>query len=371
MPLLEGTPFPGECARTWEILKERTISLLEALERLHAAGFVHGDLKPNNVLVDKFGTPAVLELGVAGRWRRPSRTGPEFVAATLLYAAPEHLFGERATPQSDLYSVGVMLYAALGGELPAASAVREGRRASSLALLPLEKAVPGVSSEACAVVDALLGRSGASPESATDALSLLDCGSLEARVRKHLGTLLSERAVEELAQSLKMRKSVELVGPRQSGKSLLLQELAESLESDGEDVLLLSGDLEQSALSRLCLPEEIASLRTWENLRELTLGRLKARYEAGAILLVDEVVGLRDPVLRKGVESLIERGGVGTTHTSDTASPSAPLLPLSRFGITHERWVDRDRRVRLRPAAAPPHLPPRSFPRSRRRRAPG
>jgi tetratricopeptide (TPR) repeat protein len=85
------------------------IQLLGALEHIHAAGIVHRDVKPANVLIGRDGRALLTDFGVAQPEdaTRLTRTGQ--VIGTLAYMAPEVHEGERATPRSDLYSCGVLL----------------------------------------------------------------------------------------------------------------------------------------------------------------------------------------------------------------------------------------------------------------------
>ncbi|MEZ4394058.1 MAG: sigma 54-interacting transcriptional regulator [Polyangiales bacterium] len=87
--------------------------LAEALDALHARGLVHGDVKPQNVIVGPEGATLV-DLGLL---RERSARGARPPAGTLAYLSPEALLGE-ATPQSDLYALGVTLTRCLGGEHP-------------------------------------------------------------------------------------------------------------------------------------------------------------------------------------------------------------------------------------------------------------
>lgn len=90
--------------------------LLDALAYLHARGVVHRDLKPENVMVDADGSATLVDFDLSGpaseRFGAPLRIG------TLAFQSPEAARGERVTPQSDLYGVGLLLYWGLHGELP-------------------------------------------------------------------------------------------------------------------------------------------------------------------------------------------------------------------------------------------------------------
>ena len=87
---------------------------LAGISALHRGGIIHCDLKPSNVMVKRTGQVKIIDIGSAYWVGRP----PEGQPCTLEYAAPEVLAGYRATPQSDLASLGYMLIEMLSGSKP-------------------------------------------------------------------------------------------------------------------------------------------------------------------------------------------------------------------------------------------------------------
>jgi hypothetical protein len=93
---------------------------LDALAHAHRAGIVHRDVKPSNILLEDRDGIAVrlLDFGLAQFDGADTLTAVGDVPGTLAYIAPERLAGEDATPESDVWSVGVLLWEALAGRHP-------------------------------------------------------------------------------------------------------------------------------------------------------------------------------------------------------------------------------------------------------------
>ena len=89
--------------------------MCEALEAAHAAGLVHRDIKPANIVLSG-GQVKVLDFGIARAGDRP--TGTQAVLGTAAYLSPEQASGGLAGPQSDLYSLGCVLFEMLTGAPP-------------------------------------------------------------------------------------------------------------------------------------------------------------------------------------------------------------------------------------------------------------
>jgi len=124
------------------------MGIAQGLVAIHVAPGVHRDLKPSNIRLRDGKAPVILDLGVAkALWRTRATTdgAPEFM--THRYAAPEQIAGERTTSASDVYTLGLLLYEMLTGDVPLAGATpretRALRRERDAPKLRLEHAVAG------------------------------------------------------------------------------------------------------------------------------------------------------------------------------------------------------------------------------------
>ena len=118
------------------------------LQAAHAAGLVHRDVKPGNLLVGPSGQVKITDFGIAhAAWSAPiTQTGA--LVGTPAYLAPERIMGGPATPASDLYSLGVVGYQCLTGAVPFAGMPHEVTAAHRHRTLPpLPPAVPAGAAE--------------------------------------------------------------------------------------------------------------------------------------------------------------------------------------------------------------------------------
>ena len=124
MEYVEGTSLLDYCEDRALGLPQRLalfLEVCEAVRHAHQQRVVHGDLKPANILVAADGRARLLDFGIAElleadpATRDPTRTTPWLTPA---YAAPEQFLGERLTPATDIYALGVVLFELLTGQRP-------------------------------------------------------------------------------------------------------------------------------------------------------------------------------------------------------------------------------------------------------------
>ncbi len=118
MELVRGRDFltwtGGDEAR----LRHALIEVGRGLVALHAAGKIHRDVKPSNVLVTDDGRVVLLDFGLLADSEHGDTWSGQAIVGTPHYMAPEQAAGQPPGPAADWYAVGVMLYEALTGQLP-------------------------------------------------------------------------------------------------------------------------------------------------------------------------------------------------------------------------------------------------------------
>ena len=186
MPLYAGETLRDRLAREVRLTPRETIEIARHVARglaaAHAAGIVHRDLKPGNIMLVPDGTAKILDFGLA-KMRDVTVTKSQVTRGTLVYMAPDQLRGGRVDARADLWSVGVMLYVMLTGQLPFGG---EHEAAILHAILhdqpePPSTLVPGLPRAFDDLVGALLQKNPAhryqSAEELLDDLEALDHGA--------------------------------------------------------------------------------------------------------------------------------------------------------------------------------------------------
>ncbi|MFJ6942783.1 MAG: Stk1 family PASTA domain-containing Ser/Thr kinase [Limosilactobacillus mucosae] len=113
--------------------------VLSAVQTAHANGIIHRDLKPQNILIDENKNIKITDFGIAMAASQNSMTQTNSLLGSVHYLSPEQARGSIATPQSDIYSLGIILFELLTGQVPF-----EGETAVSIALKHFRDEIPSV-----------------------------------------------------------------------------------------------------------------------------------------------------------------------------------------------------------------------------------
>src|SRR4051812_2197539 len=131
------------------------IEIARALGAAHERMIVHRDVKPQNVLIGEEGGAKITDFGIARTLTEEGLTVPGRVLGTTDYVSPEQALGQPVTGQSDLYSLGIVLYEMLTGQVPF-----HGDSPVAVAMCHVREQVPdvqqlrpGVSAATASVVD--------------------------------------------------------------------------------------------------------------------------------------------------------------------------------------------------------------------------
>lgn len=126
---------PLPVAQAVNIMKQ----LVSAIANAHHNGIIHRDIKPQNILMDADGDVKITDFGIAMALHATAHTKTNSVIGTVHYLSPEQARGGMATKKSDIYSLGIVFYELLTGELPFSA-----ETAVAIALKHLQEETPSV-----------------------------------------------------------------------------------------------------------------------------------------------------------------------------------------------------------------------------------
>lgn len=211
------------------------VQLTGTLSYLHGEGIMHGDLKPDNVLIRSPGFPVIMDFGLTTQlWDEENREQLEqqgIRGGTVAYMAPEQILGELADSRADLYSLGCILYELLSGRVPFTGNSLAHIIKSHLETTPtpLAKLTPGIPVELDHLVMRLLAKNPQDRIGSADAVS-------ETLIR--LGA-------DPTAIASMPRSGLHLCRPRFSGRDVEIKTFnahLDKLESRSGNIVFLEGE---------------------------------------------------------------------------------------------------------------------------------
>jgi len=122
MEYIPGEDLKSFIRRTAPLSTARTLSIAkqvcEGLAEAHDLGVIHRDLKPQNIMIDKQGNVRIMDFGIARSLKEKGITGAGVMIGTPEYMSPEQVEGKDVDQRSDIYSLGVILYEMVTGQVP-------------------------------------------------------------------------------------------------------------------------------------------------------------------------------------------------------------------------------------------------------------
>jgi serine/threonine protein kinase/Flp pilus assembly protein TadD len=148
MEYVEGQSLKSYIAETGKLHFRESARIIQqvclALDAAHSEDVVHRDLKPQNIMLDRNGKAFVMDFGIARSVGREGMTQTGVLVGTPEYMSPEQVMGEHVDGRSDLFSMGVIFYQLLTGELPFKAETPTG----SMIKRTRDSAVPPVQADA-------------------------------------------------------------------------------------------------------------------------------------------------------------------------------------------------------------------------------
>lgn len=358
-------------------LRHALFQLALGVSALHQAGKLHRDVKPTNVLAADDGRIVLLDFGLTADLEETGRRGSSDrrIVGTIAAMSPEQAEGAAVTPASDWYSVGVMLFEALTGELPFQGAPEEILTAKRTRQAPrADTIVGGLPEDLVELCAALLDREASHRKGAREVIAVAtgrlapaldDDEPVEpARPIPIIGRTRHRRVLEDLYQGLQkgLTERLYVFGSTGTGKTTLIRSFLD--EASARGAVVLSGR---------CYERETVPYKALDNLIDSLARYLNRLPPREALDLVPDSVGSLArlfPVLH-GVEA-VQRVRSAVAETPDRQelrrrASDALCELLKRIGkrarlvltIDDLQWGDLDSALLLADlfsSASPPRL---------------
>ncbi len=323
---LLAIPSTGELVGDEVRLRAALLGLLDGVLAIHASGRLHRDIKPSNVMITPEGRVVLLDFGVVGELGKGAERVDDLVLGTPAYMAPEQARAALVGPPADFYSLGVMIYEALTGQLPfdgppeeVLYAKQQGRpRAPSEIVqgvpqdlgalcLDLLAPSPGDRPDGAEVLDRLRA---AGPEARTSHASSLRPSTTTGSLRFFVGR---DAELSSLRQGLRRASRGEVVvklvsGASGIGKTTLIQRFLKEVGQTPRTLVLSGRCYEREAVPFKGLDSVVDELSRWLS--------LMPQQELGGLLPLHAAELLRVfPVLRS--VPALERRAEGRPEAGD------------------------------------------------------
>lgn len=290
--------FPIPYQKVLDIMEQ----VLSAVADAHRHRIIHRDLKPQNILIDNDGTVKITDFGIAVALSQTSITQTNSLLGSVHYLSPEQARGGMATKQSDIYSLGVILYELLTRNVPF-----EGESAVSIALKHFQEPLPSVRDFDHRIPQALENVVlKATAKEATDRYESAH------EMAADLETSLSQQRLNEprfepasMTGATKVLEPIGAIGSMEASETGLVPEAEEVQQSEQED------DREETSKKKKKPPKTKKKRKKW---LWIILGLLLLAGIGGAVILalntpqevvVTDVSGLTQS---QAVEALVEDG---------------------------------------------------------------
>ncbi len=131
------------------------VEIAQALGVAHESEMVHRDVKPQNVLIDATGRAKLTDFGISRQLDEEGMTAPGRVLGTTDYVAPEQALGKEVDPRSDIYSLGIVMFEMLTGDVPftAENQIGVAMKHVNDELPDVQKVRPDISAASASVID--------------------------------------------------------------------------------------------------------------------------------------------------------------------------------------------------------------------------